>query len=690
MADNDPSPTVRPELPRVAAATADGRDLLLARLKAAVPEAFGDGQLDLGRLRDLLGEAATDASAPGAEPYALNWPGKRAAMRMIEAPLTEALHPDEAASVSWDKAAHVFIEGENLSVLRLLHDTYFSAVKLIYIDPPYNTGSDLIYHDDFRDQKRAYLVQTGQLTDDGIATTSEVDASGMKHSRWLSMIYPRLLVAKQILADKGLIMISINDVEAPNLRRLCDEVFGEENFIAQMVWEKGRKNDAKLISVGHEYVIIYAKNLVALKADKTIWREEKPGAREIWDRYVELRTEHGDDDKLIEAALQKWFSDLPRSHPSKKWSRYKRVDNNGPWRDATISWPGGGGPTYDVIHPTTGKPCAVPEGGWRFSSPETMKNRINFGLVAFRDDHNEPPFRKSYLRPPADNTEDDLIDGELEADDSDEDQAELATMVRGTYFYKQALVSVAHFQSMMGGKVFDNPKDHEELMRLFKYVTADTPDPIILDFFAGSGSSGEAVLRMAANGRPGARFIMVQAGETILDKGRTAKNARDKGFKTIADITRERLRLVCGDLPGKPGFRAFRWGESQRQEWTGVTENSEQGYLTGLAEAAESSFVDGWTAEKLLWEVALRERLPLTANVTVLTAGVLTQLWRVSGRIASDQPERSIVVCFDKEITLDDASALGLTADQTFICRDTALDDSVAANLAMQCNLKVL
>lgn len=194
----------RPDLPRVAVETADGRELLLARLRAAAPEVFADGQFDLGRLKDLLGLAATDSHEPGAEPYALNWPGKRAAMRMVEAPLTAALHPDQAASVNWESAAHVFIEGENLSVLKLLHDAYFGTVKLIYIDPPYNTGSDLIYHDDFRDPKRAYLIQTGQMTDDGTLTTSAPDASGFKHSRWLSMIYPRLLVAKQLLADKGL------------------------------------------------------------------------------------------------------------------------------------------------------------------------------------------------------------------------------------------------------------------------------------------------------------------------------------------------------------------------------------------------------------------------------------------------------------------------------------------------------
>lgn len=329
---------------------------------------------------------------------------------------------------------HVFIEGENLEVLKLLYKSYFGRVKLIYIDPPYNTGNDFIYHDDFSDPLAAYLRQTGQMTEDGDMTTSAPEKAGRFHSNWLSMMYPRLSMARQMLKEEGVILISINDAEVANLRQLCDDVFGPENFIAQMVWEKGRKNDAKLLSVGHEYILVYARSLAALKEAKTVWREEKPGVREIWDEYLRLRGKHGDDDKTIEAHLQLWYAALPKGHPSKKWSRYKRVDKYGPWRDVTISWPGGGGPTYDVFHDVTGEPCVVSEGGWRFSDQETMKNKIKISVVEFRADHTEPPFRKSHLRPPPElfATEND-DENVFEQDDVDEEN-ELATMVRGTYF----------------------------------------------------------------------------------------------------------------------------------------------------------------------------------------------------------------------------------------------------------------
>jgi adenine-specific DNA-methyltransferase len=479
---------------RVDETTPDMKAELLARLKIVVPEAFSDGQLDLDRLAELAG----DAVAIGPERYGLTWPGKRDAIAMLQAPSRATLVPERDQSVNFDDAHHVFTEGENLEILKLLYKSYFGRVKLIYIDPPYNTGNDFIYHDDFADPLASYLRQTGQMTDEGEATTTAPEKAGRFHSNWLSMMLPRLSMARQMLKDEGVILISINDAEAANLRLLCDDVFGAENFIAQMIWEKGRKNDAKLLSVGHEYILIYARSFLALKEAKTVWREEKPGAREIWDEYVRLRGIHGDDNKTIEAHLQLWYAALPKGHPSKKWSRYRHIDNNGPWRDRDISWPGGDGPRYDVEHPITKKPCKVPERGWVYSKPEEMQRQIDLGLVEFRADHTEPPIRKYHIKPVVY----ELIDeDDIEFDaDSEEADEELATQVRGTVFYKQSQVSVKYLRKLMAAKVFDNPKDHEELGRLFSYASNGDDHPIIMDFFAGSGSSAEAVIRLAANG----------------------------------------------------------------------------------------------------------------------------------------------------------------------------------------------
>ena len=664
-------------LERVAAETPDGKAELIARLRDAVPEAFADGKLDLERLAALAGDAVETAP----ERYGLTWPGKREAIAMLQAPSRATLVPDRDESVAFDTARHLFIEGENLETLKLLYRSYFGRVKLIYIDPPYNTGNDFIYPDDFADPLGRYLRETGQATEDGDLLTSKPEVNGRKHSRWLSMMYPRLAMARQMLKDEGVILISINDAEVSNLRRLCDEVFGEENFIAQMVWEKGRKNDAKLLSVGHEYILAYARSVAALKEARTVWREEKPGAREIWDEYVRLRAGHGDDDKLVELHLQRWFADLPKPHPSKKWSRYKRVDANGPWRDDNISWPGGDGPRYDVPHPVTGQPCVVPERGWIYAHPGTMQLRIKQGIVEFRADHTEPPFRKSHLRPIAYEFDD---DGSDELDEREEGEDELATQVRGTYFYKQAQVSVKYLRALMDAKVFDNPKDHEELTRLFRYVANGDPEPIVLDFFAGSAASAEAVLHMTA-AVPGARFVVVQLPQAVNAKEKTGKAALAKGWRDIATLARERIRraLALDAFAGVQGFRAFRLAPSSLRRWSGTPERTAEAYLDQL-DAFADTLEPGWKPEDVVWEVALREGLGLAAAVERLVGDGATF------RVSDAERGRAFTICLDDDVPADAARALRLGRDDLFICRATALDDTLAANLALQCRLKVL
>lgn len=672
------------ETDRIDATSPDQREQLIARLKSVAPEVFTDGAINLDRLAELVGLPVEN----GPERYGLTWPGKRAAIAMLQAPSAATLAPDEGESVNFDTAQHVFIEGENLEVLKLLYKSYFGRVKLIYIDPPYNTGNDFIYHDDFADPLAAYLMQTGQMTESGDMTTSAPEKAGRFHSNWLSMMYPRLSMARQMLKEDGVILISINDAEAANLRLLCDDVFGAENFIAQMVWEKGRKNDAKLLSVGHEYVFVYARSLLALKEAKTVWREEKPGAREIWDEYVRLRDAHGDGeraDKVIEQELQAWFSELPKSHPSKKWSRYKRVDANGPWRDRDISWPGGDGPRYDVLHRDTKQPCKVPERGWIYSKPEEMQRQIDLGLVEFRADHTEPPFRKYHIKPVSYELLDD-DEADFDDDETGDEVEELATQVRGTVFYKQSQVSVKYLRTLMGAKVFDNPKDHDELAKLFRYMATNCDQPIIMDFFAGSGSSGEAVIRLAASGMTGARYIGVQLPEAVNSKERTGKAALQKGWETITQVTRERLRRVLAlpeIAPSNQGFRAFRLGASNVRRWTGVADKTPEGYLKQM-EAFADTLVPGWKAQNVIWEVALREGYPLTASVVALDAPA--KCWRVSDADAG----RAFTVCLADTIDLASVKPLGLTKDDLFVCRDTALDDTVAANLALQCRLKVL
>lgn len=255
----------------------------ISKLNSLFPEAFNEGSIDFDVLKQLLGENVDEKE----ERYGLNWHGKRQARQLALTPSRGTLRPCKAESVDWDNTQNIMIEGDNLEVLKLLQKSYAGKVKLIYIDPPYNTGKDFVYPDNFQDNMKNYLEITGQ-TEDGARLSTNTETSGRYHTDWLNMIYPRLKVAHNLLIKDGVIFISIDDSELYNLKEVCDEIFGSENFIATLIWEKGRKNDAKLISVGHEYILTYAKNKSYLLEKEVRWREAKPGAQEILDEYLKL------------------------------------------------------------------------------------------------------------------------------------------------------------------------------------------------------------------------------------------------------------------------------------------------------------------------------------------------------------------------------------------------------------------
>ncbi len=433
----------------------DKREALLKLFPEARTEG---GKLDFELLKRALGETV-DA---GRERYGMQWPGKAGCFKAIQAPSMATLRPVPEESVDFDNTKNLIIEGDNLQVLKLLQKGYQGKVKMIYIDPPYNTGKDFIYPDNYTEDLRTYLQYTGQVDAEGRKWGSNTDTDGRFHSKWLNMMYPRLYLARNLLREDGVIFISINDDEITNLRRLCDEVFGEENFIAQLVWEKGRKNDAKLVSVGHEYMLCIARDKQHLTERNILWREVKPGAAEVQAEYLRLKGIHKDDIEAIQKGIRLFYAGLPKTHPSKKLVRYGNVDSKGIWRDDNISWPGGGGPTFDVPHPETGLPCAVPEGGWRYSNIEKFNDQVKKGKVVFRKDHTEPPIRKTYLV---------RIDDE---DDSESDE-ELAIQVAGSYFYRSALQASNNLLDLFGEKIFENPKDHEVLARWIAYAGSKIP-----------------------------------------------------------------------------------------------------------------------------------------------------------------------------------------------------------------------
>ncbi|MFK4537292.1 adenine-specific DNA-methyltransferase [Bradyrhizobium ottawaense] len=636
----------------------------IAKLREMFPGCVTEAAGEEGKVRlaidfDQLRQELSDHIVEGSqERYRLDWPGKREALVTANMPIAKTLRPFRDESECFDSTKNLFIEGDNLVALKLLQETYLGAVKVVYIDPPYNTGKDFIYRDNFSATKEEYEKASGERDESGGRLVANSETRGRYHSDWLSMIFPRLTVAKRLLADDGVIMVSIDDFEQASLRRLMDQVFGESNFIAQLVWEKGRKNDAKFFSVGHEYMLIYAKNVSRLRERKEAWREEKPGARDIWEEFLRLKGKHGDSYKAVEADLAQWYSDLPKGHPAKKWSRYKRVDKYGPWRDRDISWPGGDGPKYDVIHPVTKKACAVPEAGWRFSSPQEMQRQIDLGLVEFREDHTEPPFRKAHIRP----IPEEAVDDPNEENDNGEDgdDAEFATQVRGSYFYKQSQVSVKYLRSLMGAKVFTNPKDHEELAKLIAYVTPNDRDALVVDFFAGAATTAEAVFCTNAVNGTNHKFIMVQLPESLEEVAASAAGAAKKTVQSamkmmkqngrplfLSEVSKERIRRAGAkalegdshaDWNKDVGFRVLKIDTSNMQD---VYYRPDEVNQKGLLDAVDNIKPDR-SAEDLLFQVLVDWGVDLSLPIRNET---------IQGKIVFFVDENALIACFDTGIT---------------------------------------
>lgn len=643
--------------------------------------------VDFDQLRQELSDHIVEG---GQERYRLDWPGKREALVAANAPIIKTLRPSPEESVDFDTTRNLFIEGDNLEALKLLQQTYLGIVKIIYIDPPYNTGKDFIYKDNFSAPKDEFERSSGIRNEEGGRLVSNSDSRGRFHSDWLSMIYSRLTVAKRLLSNEGVIFISIDDAEQASLRRVCDQIFGENNFVAQLVWEKGRKNDAKFFSVGHEYILVYARNVTFLRERGEIWREEKPGAREIWEEFLRLKAAHGDDYRAMEVEISRWYSELPKGHPAKKWARYKRVDQHGPWRDRDMSWPGGDGPKYDVIHPVTKQPCAVPEAGWRYASLDEMQRQIKLGLVEFREDHTEPPFRKAHIRPISEEAQDDANE---EADSTEEDggETEFATQVRGSYFYKQSQVAVRYLRNLMGAKVFGNPKDHEELARLIEYATPRDRSAIVMDFFAGSASTAEAVFKANAAYGTNHRFITVQLPESLEEAKSSATGTAKKTVQSainmlkkadrplvLSEVSKQRIRLAgkailegdCHDAWSKDvGFRVLKIDSSNMQDVYYRPDEVKQGDLL----ASVNNIKPDRTAADLLFQVLVDWGVDLTLPIRRDT---------VQGKAVFFVDDNALVACFDSGLTEDLVKELAGREPLRVVFRDNGfVSDAVKINV---------
>ena len=610
----------------------------------------------------LMQEISCTVVAGKEERYQFTWPDKKKSVLLANAPINKTLRPCREESVDFDTTENLYIEGDNLEVLKLLQETYLGKVKMIYIDPPYNTGNDFVYEDDFAQSMDEYLANSGQYDEDGNRMVQNTESNGRFHTDWLNMMYPRLKIAKNLLSEDGAIFISIDENEVNTLKTICDEIFGQSNFIAELVWAAGRKNDSKYISVSHEYILCYFRNIDYIKENKIIWREKKQGLDEIYAECEMLKRIYGDDYERMSSELKQWYKNLPDGHPAKDHSHYCRVDEKGIFFPDNISWPGGGGPKYTVLHPVTHKPVKVPSRGW-LTNEKTMVEWIRQGRVEFGNDENSVPTLKSYLK-----------DREY--------------TVPYSVFYKDGRAASKRLATLMGDKVFENPKDEELIKRLIEFSGVSDGD-YVLDFFSGSGTTAHSVLLANAEQKVNVHFILVQIPEEISEKNATSEKSKKVARSaialcdnlsvdhTICEIGKERIRRagkkIKEDNPLTAqnldiGFRVLKCDTTNMKD---VYYNPAD-YKFSMLSAFEDNIKEDRTPEDLLFQVMLDLGVLLSSKIEETT---------IAGKKVFNVEDNYLIACFDSNVTDETIKAIAMQKPYYFVMRDSSMaNDSVATN----------
>lgn len=594
------------------------------------------------------------------ERYQFTWPDKKKALVLANEPVSSTLRPCRDESRDFDTTENLYIEGDNLEVLKLLQETYLGKIKLIYIDPPYNTGNDFVYNDDFAVSVSEYVANSGQYDEYGNQMVQNTESNGRFHTDWLNMVYPRLKLAKNLLTEDGAIFISIDENEVNTLKNICDEIFGRSNFVAELIWAAGRKNDSKHISVSHEYILCYFRNFDYIKENKIIWREKKQGLEEIYGQYEQLKKIYGSDYEMIERELKKWFKALPDGHPAKDHAHYNKVDEKGVFFADNISWPGGGGPKYEILHPITKKPVKIPSRGW-LTNEKTMKEWIAQGRVEFGKDEKGVPTLKSYLR-----------DREYS--------------VPYSVFYKDGRAASKRLALLLGDKVFENPKDEEIIKRIIEFCGVGEDD-IILDFFSGSGTTAHATFMANVEQKMNRHFILVQLPEVISEENATSERSKKVARRaialcdsinvrhTICEIGKERIRRAAKkigeenptvDFDG--GFRVLKLDSSNMKE---VYYNPSQIKQHTLFESTDNIKEDR-TPEDLLFQVMLDLGVLLSSKIEEKI---------IAGKKVFNVADGFLIACFDNDVTEETVKAVAQEKPYYAVFRDSSMaSDSVATN----------
>ena len=628
----------------------------LEQMRQLVPEAFSEGGVDFDKLRLLLGDEVDE----GDERYAFTWPGKADAIRQSQTTSHATLRPcieksrgrgGEDGSFDSD---NVYIEGDNLEVLKLMQRAYHGRVKLVYIDPPYNTGSDFIYKDTFADTIEHYKEEAN------LSGQSNAKTDGRFHANWCSMMYPRLKLARELLSDDGIIIASIDESERTNLQLILNEVFGETNFAGEIIWKNSSKNDQAYISMQHEYLLVYVKDKGSNSGN---WTEKKGGLEEIYSAFEGFHAKYGNDWKAIHKAALDWYNHFPPSSPVYASKHYSWMDERGVYFPADISGPNDGQYVYDVKHPVTGKPCKRPSRGW-FCPQQEMERRVSEGLIHFGDDEKTVPNIKTYLK--------------------DTEQQSLPSIL-----YKDGRVASKKLARMFGAKVFSNPKDDGVLSQLFKAMDVKSDD-VVLDFFSGSATTGEAVERMNCSQRIAAKWILVQLPENLEDNLRTATGSNKKITANaikylrshgkdplLTELAEERLRLsgdeILGEISSDSGQLTLD-GTSQSQPDIGFRVFKLDD--SGIERPRDGQLLidrrkPGRTDLDIIFEAMLRWGYELTYPVEEA---------KFAGYPCYSVAAGDLVCCMQPGLTTDALDAIAASQPRRVLMMDSAIDDTTKLN----------
>lgn len=643
----------------------------------AVTEAIDEnGEVVRAIDKDVLMQEINTRVVDGKEErYQFTWPDKKKSVFLANAPINKTLRPCREESVDFDNTENLYIEGDNLEVLKLLQETYLGKIKMIYIDPPYNTGNDFVYNDEFGMHNTEWDGISGNYDDDGNQIVGKLEKNtenkGRFHTNWLNMIYPRLRLAKDLLSDDGVIFISIDDNEAENLKKICNDIYGEDCFIAQFVISSNSsKNNSRFVSVSHEYVLCYAKDYCSLTIN---WKVKKNGVEEFQRRAKQLVERGLSNERIHEELLE--LVKYPRFY---ELDHYTYADKRGVYQ---TNDPGGvpnGNKTTEIIHPLTGKRCAKPSGGWRFKEEE-INRKLQNDEFEFGVDETIIPRPKRYI------------------DD----------------FMYSVPKSVAFFDSQGSTKWLKAEKlpfDFPKATDLIKWILSMYPynDEYVLDFFSGSATTAHAVMQLNAEDGGHRKFIMVQLPEKTDEKSEAYK----AGYKNICEIGKERIRRAgakiqkeraesiaftkhewnqscyyiehqeecdkLGHLPDEyvaklhppidTGFRVLKCDSSNMKEVYYTPDE----YEMSLFDSLEDNIKEDRTPEDLLFQVMLDLGILLSSKIEETT---------ISGKKVFKVDGNYLIACFDENVTEDVITEIAKQKPYYFVMRDSSMaNDSVATN----------